>query len=93
MFESQITFFIIARTSNFTLHNGAAYLHPEKDQRLVTENYLVRLNRDLVMTDCTKVEMLDLASTYLGVCRARRCSAIHVGKHILSLRSPARYYD
>ena len=37
-----------------------AYLHPEKDQRLVTENYLVRLNSDLVMTDCTKVEMLDL---------------------------------
>jgi hypothetical protein len=37
-----------------------AYLHPEKDQRLVTENYLVRLNSDLVMTDCTKVEMLNL---------------------------------
>ena len=37
-----------------------AYLHPEKDQRLVTENYLVRLNNDLVMTDCTKVEMLEL---------------------------------
>ena len=37
-----------------------AYLHPEKDQRLVTENYLVRLDNDLVMTDCTKVEMLDL---------------------------------
>jgi hypothetical protein len=37
-----------------------AYLHPEKDQRLVTENYLVRLNSDLVMTDCTKVEMLEL---------------------------------
>ena len=34
-----------------------AYLHPEKDQRLVTENYLVRLNSDLVMTDCTKVEI------------------------------------
>lgn len=37
-----------------------AYLHPEKDQRLITENYLVRLNSDLVMTDCTKVEMLKL---------------------------------
>jgi len=37
-----------------------AYLHPEKDQRLVTENYLVRLNSDLIMTDCTKVEMLEL---------------------------------
>jgi hypothetical protein len=36
------------------------YLHPEKDQRLVTENYLCRLNADLEMTDYTKVEMLDL---------------------------------
>jgi hypothetical protein len=37
-----------------------AYLHPEKDQRLVTENHLVRLNSDLEITDCTKVEMLTL---------------------------------
>jgi len=37
-----------------------AYLHPEKDQRLVTENYVVRLNNDLNITDCTKVEMLNL---------------------------------
>ena len=36
------------------------YLHPEKDQRLVTENYLCRLNSSLVMTDYTKVEMLAL---------------------------------
>ena len=36
------------------------YLHPEKDQRLVTENYLCRLDRDLNMTDFTKVEMLEL---------------------------------
>ena len=37
-----------------------AYLHPENDQRLVTENYLIRLNSNLVMTHFTKVEMLDL---------------------------------
>jgi len=36
------------------------YLHPEKDQRLVTENYLCRLNQDLEMTDFARVEMLDL---------------------------------
>lgn len=36
-----------------------SYLHPEKDQRLVTENYLCRLNDDLEMTDFTKVEMLE----------------------------------
>ena len=36
------------------------YLHPEKDQRLVTENYLVRLNQNLEMTDYTKVEMQNL---------------------------------
>ena len=37
-----------------------SYLHPEKDQRLVTENYLCRLNSDLVMTDHAHVEMLEL---------------------------------
>jgi hypothetical protein len=37
-----------------------SYLHPEKDQRLVTENYLCRLNSNLEMTDYAKVEMLDL---------------------------------
>ena len=37
-----------------------SYLHPEKDQRLVTENYLCRLNTDLEMTDYARVEMLDL---------------------------------
>ena len=36
------------------------YLHPEKDQRLVTENYLCRLDADLVITDFAKVEMLEL---------------------------------
>ena len=37
-----------------------SYLHPEKDQRLVTENYLCRLSDDLTMTDFAKVEMLNL---------------------------------
>ena len=37
-----------------------SYLHPEKDMRLVTENYLCRLNSDLVMTDYAHVEMLNL---------------------------------
>ena len=37
-----------------------SYLHPEKDQRLVTENYVCRLNSDLEMTDYARVEMLDL---------------------------------
>jgi hypothetical protein len=37
-----------------------SYLHPEKDMRLVTENYVCRLNSDLVITDSAKVEMLDL---------------------------------
>jgi hypothetical protein len=37
-----------------------SYLHPEKDQRLVTENYLCRLNYDLEIINATKVEMLEL---------------------------------
>ena len=37
-----------------------SYLHPEKDQRLVTTNYLCRLNSDLEMTDHALVEMLTL---------------------------------
>lgn len=36
-----------------------AYLHPEKDLRLVTENYICRLNHDLEVTDYAKVEMLE----------------------------------
>lgn len=36
------------------------YLHPEKDQRLVTENYICRLNADLEMTNYAKVKMLEL---------------------------------
>ena len=37
-----------------------SYLHPEKDNRLVTENYLCRLNENLEIINATKVEMLDL---------------------------------
>lgn len=37
-----------------------AYLHPENDLRLVTENYLVRLNLDLQMINCTQVKMKNL---------------------------------
>lgn len=33
-----------------------SYLHPEKDRRLVTVNYLCRLNDDLRMTDFTRVD-------------------------------------
>lgn len=36
------------------------YLHPEKDQRLVTVNYLCRLNKDLNIINSTQVEMLNL---------------------------------
>lgn len=33
-----------------------SYLHPEKDQRLVTTNYVCRLDENLVMTDFAKVD-------------------------------------
>lgn len=33
-----------------------SYLHPEKDQRLVTVNYLCRLDKNLSMTNWTKVD-------------------------------------
>jgi predicted GH43/DUF377 family glycosyl hydrolase len=36
------------------------YLHPEKDQRLVTNNFLCRLDKDYNVINYTKVEMLDL---------------------------------
>ena len=37
-----------------------SYLHPEKDQRLVTENYLCKLNSELAISEFAKVEMLEL---------------------------------
>jgi len=60
------------RHVNYTLYHAEAsqrfpsrwgplgYLHPEKDQRLVTENYICKLNPDLEITDHAKVEMLEL---------------------------------
>ena len=36
------------------------YLHPEKDQRLVTVNYLCRLDKDLNIINSTQVKMLEL---------------------------------
>jgi hypothetical protein len=33
-----------------------SYLHPEKDRRLVTTNYVCRLNSDLEMTDYAKID-------------------------------------
>jgi hypothetical protein len=43
-----------------TVWGPLAYLHPEKDQRLVTENYLCRLNDKLEIKDFAKVEMQNL---------------------------------
>jgi len=40
-----------------------SYLHPEKDQRLVTVNYICRLNKDLEMTDYAKVDTSKLDVT------------------------------
>lgn len=37
-----------------------AYLHPEKDMRLATENYLCLLDKDFNIVKHTKVEMLNL---------------------------------
>ena len=37
-----------------------AYLHPENDMRLVSENYICRLNSNLEMINHTRVEMLNL---------------------------------
>lgn len=37
-----------------------SYLHPEKDQRLETNNFLCRLDKDYNVTNYTKVEMLEL---------------------------------
>lgn len=37
-----------------------SYLHPEKDIRLATENYICRLDKNLHMTDYARVEMLNL---------------------------------
>lgn len=47
-----------------------SYLHPEKDRRLVTTNYLCRLDSNLIMTNYTKVDtsLLDVEPiwTFVG---------------------------
>jgi len=60
------------RATNYTLYHSEnkqlfpspwgplAYLHPEKDQRLITENYLVRLDKNLEVINHTIIEMLNL---------------------------------
>jgi hypothetical protein len=60
------------RVVNYTLYHSEnnqkfpsrwgplSYLHPEQDQRLVTENYLCKLDSDLQITNYAKVEMLNL---------------------------------
>jgi hypothetical protein len=60
------------RATNYTLYHSEnkqlfpspwgplAYLHPEKDQRLITENYIVRLDKNLEVINHKKVEMLNL---------------------------------
>lgn len=60
------------RVVNYTLYHSEnkqrfpsrwgplSYLHPEKDQRLVTENYLCRLDGNLKVINSTKVEYLNL---------------------------------
>ena len=37
-----------------------AYLHPEKDQRLATENYLCRLDKNLKLINHAQIKMLEL---------------------------------
>jgi len=58
----------VLRHVNYTLYHSEntqqfpsrwgplSYLHPEKDQRLATTNYLCRLNEHLVMTDHTLID-------------------------------------
>lgn len=60
------------RVVNYTLYHAEnqqkfpspwgplAYLHPEKDQRLTTENYLCRLNSDFEIVNFSKIKMLNL---------------------------------
>lgn len=66
---------VILRHVNYTLYHSEntqkfpsrwgplSYLHPEKDQRLVTVNYLCRLNKDLEMTDYTRIDTSELDVT------------------------------
>jgi hypothetical protein len=78
---------LILRHINYTLYHAEnnqrfpsiwgplSYLHPEKDQRLVTTNYLCRLNDDYVITDFTQIDTskLDVTPiwTFVGLEDAR----------------------
>lgn len=60
------------RVVNYTLYHSEnnqkfpsrwgplSYLHPEQDQRLVTENYVCKLDKDFAISNYAKVEMLEL---------------------------------
>jgi hypothetical protein len=62
----------ILRHVNYTLYHSEnrqkfpskwgplSYLHPEKDQRLVTSNYLCRLDKDLNITDYCRIDTSEL---------------------------------
>lgn len=55
------TLYHAENSQKFPSHWGPlAYLHPEKDIRLATENYLCRLNKDLQIVNYRKVDMLNL---------------------------------
>ena len=46
------TLYHAENTQRFPSRYGPlSYLHPEKDRRLITTNYLCRVNKDLVMTE------------------------------------------
>lgn len=78
---------LILRHINYTLYHAEnnqrfpsiwgplSYLHPEKDQRLVTTNYLCRLDSDYNITDFTKIDTskLDVTPiwTFVGMEDAR----------------------
>lgn len=78
---------LILRHINYTLYHSEnnqrfpsvwgplSYLHPEKDQRLVTTNYLCRLDEDYNITNFTKIDTskLDVTPiwTFVGMEDAR----------------------
>lgn len=63
---------LILRHINYTLYHSEnnqrfpsiwgplSYLHPEKDQRLVTQNFLCRLDKDYNITDYTLIDTTEL---------------------------------
>jgi hypothetical protein len=54
-------FYNAENTKRFPSYWGPlAYLHPENEVKLATENYLCRLDKDLKITDVAKVDMQEL---------------------------------